>query len=100
MPKALVVDDSAATRRILCHMLREFGYEVVEAEDGTQAWQTLKHQGAAIELLLADWNMPGMDGLSLVKRVRENPAFLPMVVIMVTAENDVDRIEAALEAGA
>ena len=70
--RALVVDDSRAMRRIVARILTGIGYDVVEAGDGQQALDVLA-SGPKPHLARIDWNMPVMDGLSLVVRVRENP---------------------------
>jgi two-component system chemotaxis response regulator CheY len=99
MPKALVVDDSRAVRMIVCRTLREIGYEVGEAGDGLQALEALG-RGGSVDLILADWNMPEMDGLELLQSVRANPAYRTIPVIMVTTEAEVSQMVAALENGA
>ena len=54
----------------------------------------------AVKLVLADWNMPEINGLDMLKRLRQNPEFASLVVIMVTTETELDQMVAALEAGA
>jgi two-component system, chemotaxis family, chemotaxis protein CheY len=98
--KALIVDDSKAIRMILGRILRELGYEVCEAVDGKDALRVIESEKAAVHLVLADWNMPEMNGLDLVKQLRQNPEFTSLKVIMVTTETEVDHIVTALEAGA
>ena len=73
MAKALVVDDSRTIRTILRRLLVELGYEVCEAADGKQALAVIDAEGTAVSLVLTDWNMPEMDGLALLKRLRQNP---------------------------
>lgn len=97
--KALVVDDSRAIRVILGKMLRSCGFEVSEAEDGLEA-QRILAADRSFDIALVDWNMPGMDGLQLVQSVRSEPALNGMQIMMVTTENDMDRVVRALEAGA
>src|ERR1700676_3344514 len=98
--KALIVDDSKAIRMILGRILRELGYETCEAVNGKDALKVIESEKAAVNLVLADWNMPEMNGPDLVKRLRLNPDFISLKVIMVTAETEVDHIVSALEAGA
>jgi len=98
--KALIVDDSKAIRMILSRILREMGYEVCEAVDGKDALKVIELEKAAVQLVLADWNMPQMNGLDLVKHLRQNPELASVKVIMVTTETEVDHIVSALEAGA
>src|SRR5580704_15561631 len=100
MHKALVVDDSRAIRKILAGTLKEVGFEVLEAENGREALQVLEAERTAVPLILVDWEMPEMNGLDLLKRLRQNPQFASMVVVMVSAQADMDHIVEALEAGA
>lgn len=100
MGKALVVDDSRAVRMILSKILRDLGYETHEAANGVEALELMESEGASMTLVLADWNMPEMNGLDLLKRLRENPAFVSVPVVMVTTETGLDQMVTALEAGA
>jgi len=72
MSKALVVDDSRTIRMILRKILIELGFEVSEAGNGLEALQVIEATGAGLELALVDWNMPVMNGLELVIRLRQN----------------------------
>jgi two-component system chemotaxis response regulator CheY len=103
--RALVVDDSKAVRMILAKTLKELGYEVREAANGKEALalienDAIENQKIALTLVLADWNMPEMDGLELLKRLRQKPELNATAVVMVTTETEVDQMSAALEAGA
>jgi two-component system chemotaxis response regulator CheY len=100
MAKALVVDDSKTIRTILARTLREIGFEVLEAANGREALEVIEAEKTTVPLILLDWDMPEMNGLDLLKRLRETPEFSSMVVVMVTAQNDLDHIGEALEAGA
>jgi two-component system, chemotaxis family, chemotaxis protein CheY len=100
MTKALVVDDSKAIRRILVRILRGIGYEVEEAANGVEALKVLEAEAGEVNLALVDWNMPEMNGLELLKKLRENPALSSVAVVMVTTETEIDHIAQALEAGA
>jgi len=100
MAKALVVDDSRAVRTILARALVEIGFEVQEAANGREALDAIEAGGSGVKLVLADWNMPEMNGLDLLKRLRQNPALSSLAVVMVTTETDLDRIAEALDAGA
>ena len=100
MAKALVVDDSRAVRMILAKTLKELGYEVREAANGREALEVIEAEKTAVTLVLADWNMPEVNGLDLLKRLRQNPELSRLVVIMVTTETELDQMAAALEAGA
>jgi two-component system chemotaxis response regulator CheY len=100
MTKALVVDDSRTIRTILKRILLELGYEVCEAADGREALAVIDTQGNSVSLVLTDWNMPEMDGLELLKRLRQNPQLSLLKIIMVTTETELDRMVSALDAGA
>jgi two-component system chemotaxis response regulator CheY len=100
MLKALVVDDSRAIRMILSRILKELNYEVCEAGNGRDALDVLAAEKNEIDLILADWNMPEMNGLELLKRVRADPQISSMAVVMVTTETELDQMAAALDAGA
>jgi two-component system chemotaxis response regulator CheY len=100
MATALVVDDSRAIRTILSKTLKELGFEVREAGNGKEALEVIQAEKSAVTLILVDWNMPEMNGLELLKRLRQNPEFSSLVVVMVTAETELDHIAEALEAGA
>jgi two-component system chemotaxis response regulator CheY len=100
MAKALVVDDSRAVRMLLAKTLKELGYEVREAANGREALEVIEAEKSTLTLVLADWNMPEIDGLDMLKRLRRNPALSSLKVVMVTTETEIDRIAEALEAGA
>lgn len=85
---------------ILAKTLKELGFEVREAANGREALEVIEAEKTAVTLVLADWNMPEINGLELLKRLRQNPALSSLVVIMVTTETELDQMAAALEAGA
>jgi two-component system chemotaxis response regulator CheY len=97
--KFLVVDDFSTMRRIVRNLLKELGYtNVDEAEDGAIALQKL--QGASFDFVVSDWNMPNMDGLTLLQTVRADPKLKHWPVLMITAEAKKENIIAAAQAGA
>jgi two-component system chemotaxis response regulator CheY len=96
--RALIVDDSRFVRGFLRGLLEERGIECVEAADG-QAGLDALHTGVPFDLALVDWNMPVMDGLEMLKRMRAE-GFPEMKVMMVTTEAENDFILRALDAGA
>ena len=100
MSKALVVDDSRAVRMILSRTLREHGYETHEAGNGREALAMLDSDPGAFELALVDWNMPEMNGIDLLIRLRADRSHASLVIIMVSTETEVEHMAAALEAGA
>lgn len=97
--KFLVVDDFSTMRRIVRNLLKELGFtNVDEAEDGVVAWQ--KIQGSSFDFIITDWNMPNMDGLTLLQTIRGNATFKSLPVLMITAEAKKENIIAAAQAGA
>lgn len=97
--KILVVDDFPTMRRIIRNLLKDLGFENVdEAEDGAQGLEKLRN--STFELVVSDWNMPNMDGLEMLKNIRQDPALAKLPVLMVTAEAKKENIIAAAQAGA
>lgn len=97
---ALVLDDSRAMRMILRRILRDCGYDVLEAGDGREALEVIAAAPEVPVLALVDWNMPVMNGLEFVKAVRSEPAYKSMTLMMVTTESEHGQIVRALAAGA
>ena len=97
--KILVVDDFSTMRRIVRNLLKELGFaNVDEAEDGAIALQKL--QAGGFEFVVTDWNMPNMDGLTMLQNIRADPNLSKLPVLMVTAEAKKENIIAAAQAGA
>jgi two-component system, chemotaxis family, chemotaxis protein CheY len=97
--RALIVDDSKAMRMIIEKALKEVGFEVSGVGDGQGALDHL-NQGARVDLMLVDWNMPVMNGYDLVCAVRANVLLGDVRIMMVTTETSMSQIEKALAAGA
>ena len=94
----LIVDDFSTMRRIVKNLLRDLGFNnMSEADDGQTALPMLK--SGKYDFLVTDWNMPGMDGLSLLKEVRSDDSLKDMPVLMVTAEAKREQIVVAAQAG-
>ncbi len=94
--KILLVDDSRTIRNIQKNVLKQLGYtDVDEAEDGVKALERFKEQ--VPDLMLVDWNMPNMDGITLVKKIREINKTVP--IIMCTTEAEKSRVLEAIKAG-
>ncbi len=95
----LVVDDFSTMRRIVRNLLKELGFaNVDEAEDGAVALQKLK--SSPFDFVVTDWNMPNMDGLTLLQSIRRTPELKHLPVLMITAEAKKENIIAAAQAGA
>ncbi|EUD11937.1 chemotaxis response regulator CheY [Providencia alcalifaciens] len=95
----LVVDDFSTMRRIVRNLLKELGFnKIEEAEDGVDALEKIR--AGSIDFVVADWNMPNMDGLELLKTIRGDDALKHIPVLMVTAEAKKENIIAAAQAGA
>lgn len=85
---------------LLARALREFGYEILEACNGSEALRVIAAEQTPVRLVLADWNMPEMNGLEMLKRLRQDPKYAALIIVMVTSESDAGQMEAALMAGA
>jgi len=97
--KFLVVDDFSTMRRIVRNLLKELGFtNVDEAEDGLIALQKLNT--LPFDFVVTDWNMPNMDGLTLLQKIRATPSLKHLPVLMITAEAKKENIIAAAQAGA
>jgi two-component system chemotaxis response regulator CheY len=94
----MAVDDSASMRQLIAFTIRGAGYEVVEAVDGADALKKLSVGG--ISMLIADVNMPGMEGIELVRRVRHDPAYRYIPIILLTTESGAQRRQEGRLAGA
>jgi len=99
MYKVLVVDDSKAIREIEKKYLEEMGFEVLEASNGEEALKILE-DNSDIKLILLDWHMPVMNGYEFLLKLRANPKWSDIKVMMVTTENQQKSIIDAIMAGA
>jgi len=99
--KFLIVDDFSTMRRIVRNLLKELGYtNADEAEDGVVALQKLETMPTEFNFVVSDWNMPNMDGLTLLQKIRSSPQLQHLPVLMITAEAKKENIIAAAQAGA
>ncbi len=96
--KILIVDDSASVRTVARIALSAAGYEVLEAVNGEDALKRLS--GGRVQLIVSDINMPVMDGISLLKRIKADPGHKFTPVIMLTTEAGRERMEEGRAAGA
>jgi len=99
MHKVLIVDDSKAIREIEKKYLEELGFEVLEAGNGKEALKILE-ENPDIKLILLDWHMPVMNGYEFLLKLRANPTWSDIKVMMVTRENQQKSIIDAIMAGA
>ncbi len=97
--KIITIDDSSTMRRIIKNTLQRIGYgsDVLEAEDGKQALDVLSQN--KVDLIITDWNMPNMDGLTFVKKIRSMSEWNDVPIIMVTTEAAKEDILEALKSG-
>ena len=94
--KVLIVDDSGTMRTIQKRCLNKLGIEdIVEAEDGRKGLEAFER--GTFDIILSDWNMPNMDGLALLKEIRQRNTTVP--VLMITTEAERARVVSAIEAG-
>ena len=97
--KALIIDDSKAMRSILSRMLQGLGFEVLEASNGREGLERLQANGK-VDLALVDWNMPEMNGLEFIRKVRAEQSYDGVLLMMVTTETEMENVVRALAAGA
>ena len=97
--QVLVADDDAVSRTIVGAMVKKAGYPVIYATDGEQAWRTLDSEDPPA-LALLDWEMPGLQGPEVVKRIRGKQLPSPTYVILLTSRHSSADIVAGLRAGA
>ncbi|HEY9841075.1 MAG: response regulator [Candidatus Sericytochromatia bacterium] len=105
MPSIMIVDDSSVTRKVIKKHIGSGPYasaELHEAGDGEQALENVK-SGKKIDVILSDWNMPKMNGLEFVRKLREYEASSgvaePVKIIMITTEGTIDKVTEAMESG-
>lgn len=97
--RILIADDNFAFRSVLRAMLTQWGYEVVVASDGDEAWQLLQATDAP-HVAILDWMMPGLDGIEVCRRVRATRPNTDTYILILTAKTQTDDLAAAVEAGA
>jgi two-component system, chemotaxis family, chemotaxis protein CheY len=97
---ALVVDDSSMVRQMVSSTLQKAGFEVIEGADGVEALAKLQGTRTKVNLIMTDLNMPKMDGIDFIKRVRANPTFKATPILMLTTETREARKAEGKAAGA
>jgi len=98
MRRALVVDDSLTVRKIIRRIMEALGFAVDEAADGQAALDAIRQQ--PVDVVMLDWNMPVMDGLTFLREIKHDPSISKTTVIFCTSMNELPHIQAALDAGA
>lgn len=98
MKKILAVDDSNSLRQMVVFTLKQAGYDVVEASSGEEALQ--KAKATAVSLVLTDVNMPGMNGIELVRQLRAQPSYKFTPILVLTTEAGTDKKQEGRQAGA
>jgi two-component system, chemotaxis family, chemotaxis protein CheY len=94
----LIVDDSSAIRKVISSLFRELDFMVAEAPTGADAVAHCK--GSAPDIVMLDWNMPVMDGITCLRELRAMAMPKRPIVVMCTTENQMAKIQEALAAGA
>ena len=98
MKTCLIVDDSGIIRKVARRILEGLEFQILEAENGEQAFDACQHE--LPDAILLDWNMPKMDGYDFLRALRRLPGGARPKVVFCTTENDVAHIARALQAGA
>lgn len=98
--KIMSVDDSEAVRSIIRNAVEMLDYEFVGKANGKEAFDYLEKENPDIDLILLDWNMPTMDGITFLKKIKADERFKGIVVTMITTENEKDRVVEAISSGA
>ena len=96
--KILIADDSATIRLILTGMLKKLGHEVVATSDGLEAWEAFQKE--YFPVVIADWQMPRIDGLVLCSMMRLKPMGKYSYLILITSHGAVENYQRGIEAGA
>lgn len=97
--RILIADDDDTSRTMLAGVLGKYGYEVESVPDGHEAWRRLKEKDAP-KLVILDWMMPGMDGLEVLRRIREREDGESFYILLLTSRDEKKDIVEGLDAGA
>ncbi|MEJ2009046.1 MAG: diguanylate cyclase [Acidobacteriota bacterium] len=95
----LIADDEPVSRRLLEILLNKWGYEVTVASDGEEAWSALQN-ATRPRIAILDWMMPGMDGVQLCQRIRQQETLVPTYVLLLTAKQAAEDFNGGFKAGA
>ena len=96
----LIIDDSMVARKQVALAIEALGYHAIEAEDGTNGWNQLEQRQNDILLVILDWNMPGLSGIEVLRKIRSDQRFRSIPVMMVTTETERENMIEAVRAGA
>lgn len=96
--KAVVVDDARVARRLVSRIMADLGFEVIEAEHGQDALDKMD-AASPPDAIVADWNMPVMDGVGLAKAVRSDENYRQIPFLMISSEADPRRVAQAILSG-
>ncbi len=100
MPKKiLIVDDSAAIRQSISFILKQEGYDTVEATDGLEGLSVLEG-GESVDLVITDVNMPNLDGIGFIRKARQLPKYKFTPILVLTTESQGSKMNEGKEAGA
>lgn len=98
--KVLIVDDSEMIRNFHSYIIKNIGLEIISAIDGADALEKVYSSEAPISICITDINMPNMDGYTLIERLRDDPQYEDMPIIIVSTEDEFQDKERGFEAGA
>lgn len=98
--KILFVEDSNLMRRSMVKMANDNGFKTLEAENGAEALVRIRKYGTAIDLVVMDWNMPIMDGIEVLEKIKADDAYAGIPVLMATADGVQEDVIKAIQAGA
>lgn len=98
--RLLAVDDSAVIRKIVRGAAEVLEMEMLEAEDGFEALARLEAVDGKVDIILLDWNMPKLSGYEVLQKLKANPKYKKIPVMMVTTESQNENIVKAIQAGA
>lgn len=98
MPKVLAVDDSASMRQMVSFTLQTAGFDVISAHDGSDAYDLAQKED--VDIVLSDVNMPIMDGIELIRKLRELNHYRYVPILMLTTESSIEKKQQGKAAGA
>ncbi len=101
--KILIIDNTASMRKVVKSMLNQMGFKNIhEADDGATAWPLIEEgqkSNEPVEFIISDWNMPKMNGLDLLKKIRESEDFKKLPFLMIAGEAEQGNVVIAVKAG-